>query len=49
MIAHHRGAVEMAQSELDAGENAEALELAEKIIADQEAEIAEMEGLLQGQ
>ncbi|WP_324649975.1 DUF305 domain-containing protein [Georgenia sp. H159] len=49
MIAHHRGAVEMAQSELDAGENAEALELAEKIIADQEAEIAEMEGLLEGQ
>ncbi|TRW45742.1 DUF305 domain-containing protein [Georgenia yuyongxinii] len=47
MIAHHEGAVEMAQTELDNGENAEALELARKIIDDQEAEIAEMESLLQ--
>ena len=46
MIAHHQGAVEMAEAELDEGENAEALALAEKIIADQQAEIAEMEELL---
>ncbi|MGC5077366.1 DUF305 domain-containing protein [Agrococcus sp. DT81.2] len=46
MVAHHKGAVEMAQTELQDGENPEALELAEQIIADQEAEIAEMEQLL---
>jgi len=48
MIAHHRGAVDMAQEELDGGENPEALELAQKIIDDQQAEISEMEELLQG-
>ncbi|RIK15344.1 MAG: DUF305 domain-containing protein [Acidobacteria bacterium] len=47
MIAHHRGAVEMADAELQDGRNPQALELAEKIIADQEAEIATMEQLLQ--
>lgn len=46
MIAHHEGAVEMAETELADGENPEALALAEKIIADQEAEITEMEELL---
>ena len=46
MVAHHTGAVEMAQTELQDGENPEALELAEQIVADQEAEIAEMEQLL---
>ncbi|GAA4892574.1 DUF305 domain-containing protein [Tessaracoccus lubricantis] len=46
MIAHHEGAVEMAEAELDEGQNAEALALAEKIIADQEAEIAEMKEML---
>src|SRR5690625_2266046 len=48
MIAHHRGAVDMAQSELDDGENPQALELAQTIIDDQQAEITEMEELLQG-
>lgn len=47
MIAHHQGAVEMAQTELDSGENPQALELAQKIIDDQQAEIAEMEQLLE--
>lgn len=46
MIAHHKGAVEMAQTELQDGQNPEALELADQIVADQEAEIAEMEQLL---
>lgn len=46
MIAHHEGAVDMAQAELDAGENPEALELARQIITDQEAEIAEMTAML---
>ncbi|WP_226924550.1 DUF305 domain-containing protein [Georgenia satyanarayanai] len=48
MIAHHRGAVDMAQDELDSGENPQALALAQKIIDDQQAEINEMEELLQG-
>src|SRR5690625_1437643 len=48
MIAHHQGAVDMAQDQLDSGENPQALELAQKIIDDQQAEISEMEELLQG-
>lgn len=47
MIAHHEGAVEMAQTELDEGENPQALELAQKIIDDQQTEIAEMQEMLQ--
>lgn len=47
MIEHHLGAVEMAQGELENGENPQALELAEQIIEDQQAEISEMEQMLQ--
>lgn len=47
MIAHHRGAVDMAQAELDGGEDPQALDLAQKIIDDQQAEITEMEQLLE--
>lgn len=46
MIEHHQGAITMSQDEVDAGENADAVALAEKIIEDQTAEIAEMTGLL---
>ncbi|WP_404311187.1 DUF305 domain-containing protein [Agrococcus terreus] len=46
MIMHHDGAVEMAEAEVDAGQNAYAVELAERIISDQSSEIAEMEALL---
>lgn len=46
MVAHHEGAVEMAQTELQDGENPQALALAEQIVADQEAEIAEMQQML---
>lgn len=46
MIEHHRGAVEMAQTQQEDGENADAVELAGRIIEDQQAEIAEMEQLL---
>jgi uncharacterized protein (DUF305 family) len=46
MIMHHDGAVEMAEAEVAGGENADAVELAERIISDQSAEIAEMEALL---
>lgn len=46
MIAHHEGAIEMSEDELDDGQNAEALDLAQTIIDAQEAEITEMEELL---
>ena len=47
MIAHHTGALEMAQAQLDDGVNTEMRDLAQTIIDAQEAEIAEMEDLLQ--
>jgi uncharacterized protein (DUF305 family) len=46
MIAHHTGAVEMAQAELSEGSNTDALAMAEAIRDSQSAEIAEMEQLL---
>jgi uncharacterized protein (DUF305 family) len=46
MVAHHTGAVDMADTEIDDGRNADAVALAESIRADQSAEIAEMERLL---
>lgn len=46
MTAHHTGAIEMANEEIASGQNPEAIELAEKIVADQTAEIDEMNNLL---
>ena len=46
MIAHHRGAVEMARAEQSAGQNPDAVALARKIQADQTAEIRQMQRLL---
>jgi uncharacterized protein (DUF305 family) len=46
MIAHHTGAVEMAQAELSSGTNTAALAMAESIRDSQSAEIAEIEQLL---
>ena len=43
MIAHHKGAVEMAQIVLEHGKDAEVKKLAEEIIAAQESEIKWME------
>ena len=45
MIKHHQGAVAMAKTELEQGSNAEAKDLAQKIIDAQEAEIKEMQAL----
>ncbi|KQT52773.1 MULTISPECIES: DUF305 domain-containing protein [unclassified Aureimonas] len=42
MIAHHRGAIAMAKVELEHGKDTASRTLAEKIIAAQETEIAEM-------
>jgi uncharacterized protein (DUF305 family) len=46
MIAHHEGAVAMAQQEIDQGKNADATALARRIAETQQAEIAQMEALL---
>lgn len=47
MTAHHQGAIEMAEEELADGQNPDALGLAQKIVDDQTAEIAEMREMLQ--
>jgi uncharacterized protein (DUF305 family) len=46
MIAHHEGALPMAQAELDEGSNPSAKELATDIVEVQKAEIAKMKELL---
>ena len=47
MIEHHKGAIEMAQTELDSGRAQEALDLAASIAESQAAEIETMEQLAQ--
>ncbi|GAA3732761.1 uncharacterized protein (DUF305 family) [Spinactinospora alkalitolerans] len=46
MVAHHEGAVEMAQNELDNGVNPEAIELAQAVVEAQQSEIEQMTGML---
>lgn len=46
MIEHHEGAVEMARTELNTGQNPQAKQLAQTIIDAQQSEIAEMKQLL---
>lgn len=46
MIEHHEGAVAMAETEVQDGENADAIAMAQKVISDQQAEIDLMNGLL---
>jgi uncharacterized protein (DUF305 family) len=46
MIAHHEGAVTMAQTELSEGADARAKDLAQQIITAQQAEIATMRKIL---
>ena len=45
MVVHHQGAVEMAEAALEAAEDPEVRALAEQVIEDQNAEIAEMREL----
>lgn len=47
MIVHHQGAIDMSNTELAQGSNPETRELAQKIINAQQAEINEMQTLLQ--
>ncbi|MBO0981183.1 DUF305 domain-containing protein [Microbacterium sp. SD291] len=46
MIVHHEGAIEMAETQIAEGESADAVALAEDIVAAQGAEIAEMREIL---
>ena len=46
MIAHHQGAVMMAQTEISQGRNTDAIQLSKDIVTAQEAEIKEMQDLL---
>jgi uncharacterized protein (DUF305 family) len=46
MTAHHQGAITMARTELDQGQNPQAKQLAQAIIDAQQAEITEMEALI---
>ena len=46
MIEHHRGAVDMAETEIAEGEYPDAVTLAEEIVESQTAEIEEMESIL---
>ena len=46
MIRHHEGAIEMARTELDEGQYADAKKLAQQIVDTQQAEIDTMQGLL---
>jgi uncharacterized protein (DUF305 family) len=47
MITHHEGAITMAQQEIDEGQFAAAVDMARNIVSTQQAEITEMQGLLQ--
>ncbi|WP_019178955.1 DUF305 domain-containing protein [Microbacterium yannicii] len=46
MTMHHDGAIEMAQDEVDDGQNADAVQMAQTIVDTQTAEIATMQDLL---
>lgn len=46
MIEHHKGAIEMAEAELEDDEFPAALAMARDIVDTQQSEIEEMEGLL---
>lgn len=48
MIDHHKGAIEMARTELANGKNADVEKLADEIIDAQESEITTMQDMLQG-
>ncbi|MCE3602828.1 DUF305 domain-containing protein [Massilia sp. P8910] len=46
MVAHHQGAIDMAKAELASGKNPEVRKTAEKVIAAQTKEIAQLEAWL---
>lgn len=48
MVDHHEGAIEMARAQVEDGQNAKAVALAEEIVSSQEKEVATMQDLLKG-
>lgn len=46
MVQHHKGAVEMAQKEIDTGKSTDAIALAKSIVTSQTAEISKMNNIL---
>jgi uncharacterized protein (DUF305 family) len=46
MIEHHTGAIDMAQTEIEDGENPDAIKMAEAIVSTQEDEISRMRALV---
>ena len=46
MVPHHQGAIDMAKVQLQHGKDPELRKMAQKIISDQEKEIAEMQAWL---
>jgi uncharacterized protein (DUF305 family) len=48
MISHHQGAIEMAKAEISNGENVDAKRMAQTIVDTQQAEIGEMNQMLEG-
>lgn len=46
MIEHHKGAIMMAQQEVDNGQFPAAVEMARNIVSSQQAEIDTMQGML---
>jgi uncharacterized protein (DUF305 family) len=46
MIGHHQGALQMAQDEIESGENPDVVAFAKKVVTDQTAEIARMTSML---
>ena len=48
MIGHHQGAIEMAKAEIANGENVDAIGLAKTIVGTQQAEIDQMNRMLEG-
>ncbi|MGE0220893.1 DUF305 domain-containing protein, partial [Mycolicibacterium sp.] len=48
MIAHHEGAVQMAEAEVERGENVDAIAIARTMVSAQEAEIGQMKQMLEG-
>lgn len=48
MITHHQGAIEMARAEIADGENVDALAMARTMVSTQQAEIGQMNTMLEG-
>ncbi len=48
MIAHHRGAVDMAEAEIAGGENVDAIAMAQTMANTQKAEMQQMQQMLEG-